>query len=147
MPGRQYEERFHQNPNRIWFGLGWILFSMSNIALAQKRCNPGASDREIKISNTEPYSGPASACSVVAKTQDADFKMINDKGGINGRLVNFISYDDAFSPPKTVEQTRKLVENDEALFAMGGVGTAANAAIHKYMNQKQALLRTHCQGC
>jgi ABC-type branched-subunit amino acid transport system substrate-binding protein len=117
--------------------LAACFISMSNAAVAQKRYDAGASDREIKIGNTGPYSGPGSAYSVVAKTQDAYFKMINDKGGINGRLVNFISYDDAFSPPKTVEQTRKLVENDEVLFVMGGIGTAANTAIHKYMNQKK----------
>ncbi|HEX7881596.1 MAG TPA: ABC transporter substrate-binding protein [Afipia sp.] len=124
---------------QLVFGLtlAGCISAMSNAAFAQKRYDPGASDREIKIGNTGPYSGPGSAYSVVAKTQDAYFKMINDKGGINGRLINFISYDDAFSPPKTVEQTRKLVENDEVLFVMGGIGTAANTAIHKYMNQKK----------
>ena len=121
----------------IGLALAGYFLSMSNIALAQKRYDVGASDSEIKIGNTGPYSGPASAYSVVARTQDAYFRMINDRGGINGRLVRFVSYDDAFSPPKTVEQTRKLVENDEVLFIMGGIGTAANTAIQKYMNQKK----------
>ncbi|KZD20773.1 ABC transporter substrate-binding protein [Tardiphaga robiniae] len=106
-------------------------------ALAQKTYGPGASDTEIKIGNTVPYSGPASAYGILGKAYGAYFKKINDEGGINGRKIVFISYDDAYSPPKTVEQTRKLVESDEVMAIVGNVGTAANAAIQKYVNAKK----------
>ena len=106
-------------------------------AIAQKAYDAGASDTEIKIGNIMPYSGPASAYSVIGKTFSAYFKMINEQGGINGRKVNFISYDDSYSPPKTVEQTRKLVENDEVLLLFGILGTPGNSAIHKYVNTKK----------
>ncbi|WP_398478545.1 ABC transporter substrate-binding protein [Tardiphaga sp.] len=106
-------------------------------ALAQKKYGPGASDTEIKIGNTVPYSGPASAYGILGKSYAAYFKLINDQGGINGRKINFISYDDGYSPPKTVEQTRKLVESDEVMAIVGNVGTAANAAIQKYLNAKK----------
>jgi len=106
-------------------------------AVAQKKYDPGATDTEIKVGNTNPYSGPASPYGTVGKTQVGYFKMINDQGGINGRKINFISYDDAYSPPKTVEQARRLVESDEILFMAGSFGTAGNSAIHKYMNAKK----------
>jgi branched-chain amino acid transport system substrate-binding protein len=106
-------------------------------AIAQKAYDAGASDSEIKIGNIMPYSGPASAYSVIGKTFSAYFKMVNEQGGINGRKVNFISYDDGYSPPKTVEQTRKLVENDEVLLMFGILGTSGNSAIHKYLNTKK----------
>jgi len=106
-------------------------------ALAQKKYGPGASDTEIKLGNTVPYSGPASAYGILGKSYAAYFKLINDQGGINGRKINFISYDDGYSPPKTVEQTRKLVESDEVMAIVGNVGTAANAAIQKYLNAKK----------
>ncbi|UGV25814.1 branched-chain amino acid ABC transporter substrate-binding protein [Rhodopseudomonas boonkerdii] len=106
-------------------------------ALAQKKYGPGASDTEIRIGNTVPYSGPASAYGILGKSYAAYFKLINDQGGINGRKINFISYDDGYSPPKTVEQTRKLVESDEVMAIVGNVGTAANAAIQKYLNAKK----------
>src|SRR6266481_8621366 len=86
---------------------------LSTQALAQNKYDTGASDNEIKIGNVEAYSGPASAYGVIGKTEDAYFKMINDQGGVNGRKINFISYDDGYSPPKTVEQVRKLIESDE----------------------------------
>lgn len=104
---------------------------------AQKKYDPGASDTEIKIGNIMPYSGPQSIYAQVGRTEAAFFKMINDRGGINGRRIDFISYDDAWSPPKTVEQARKLVESDEVLFMVGSAGTQTNAAIQKYMNQKK----------
>jgi branched-chain amino acid transport system substrate-binding protein len=104
---------------------------------AQKKYDPGASDREIKIGNTMPYSGPASAYGEFGKTFAAYFNKINAEGGISGRKINFISYDDAYSPPKTVEQTRRLVESDEVLFIFGAVGTATNTAIQRYMNEKK----------
>jgi len=106
-------------------------------ATAQKRYDPGASDTEIKIGNINPYSGPASSYGVIGKTEAAYFNKINADGGINGRKINFISYDDSYSPPKTVEQARKLVESDEVLFIFNGVGTPPNTAKQKYMNSKR----------
>ncbi len=106
-------------------------------ALAQKKYDTGATDTEIKIGNIMPYSGPASAYGIIGKTEAAYFKKINDAGGINGRKINFVSYDDAYSPPKTVEQARKLVESDEVLFIFNSLGTPPNSAIHKYMNSKK----------
>jgi ABC-type branched-subunit amino acid transport system substrate-binding protein len=106
-------------------------------ALAQKKYDGGATDTEIKIGNIMPYSGPASAYGVIGKTEAAYFKMINDAGGIHGRKINFISYDDAYSPPKAVEQARKLVESDEVLFIFNSLGTPSNSAIQKYMNSKK----------
>ena len=106
-------------------------------AAAQKKYDPGASDTEIKVGNIMPYSGPASAYGTIGKVQAAYFRMINETGGINGRKVNFISYDDGYSPPKTVEQARKLVEGDEVLLIFQSLGTAPNSAIQKYMNAKK----------
>src|SRR4030095_16588920 len=106
-------------------------------AHAQKKYDPGASDTEIKIGNIMPYSGPASAYATIGKTEDAYFKKINAEGGINGRKITFISYDDAYSPPKTVEQARRLVESDEVLLIFNSLGTANNTAIQKYMNTKK----------
>ncbi|HEV2603910.1 MAG TPA: ABC transporter substrate-binding protein [Microvirga sp.] len=106
-------------------------------ALAQKKYDPGASDTEIKIGNIMPYSGPASAYALIAKTQAAYFKKVNDEGGINGRKINFISYDDGYSPPKAVEQARKLVESDEVLLVFQPLGTPSNTAIQRYMNGKK----------
>src|SRR5438270_5791886 len=106
-------------------------------ALAQKKYGPGASDTEIKVGNLMPYSGPASAYGLIGKTIDAYFKKVNAEGGINGRKISFISYDDAYSPPKTVEQSRKLVESDEVLFIFQPLGTPSNTAIQKYMNSKK----------
>ncbi|HEY3790712.1 MAG TPA: ABC transporter substrate-binding protein [Bradyrhizobium sp.] len=114
-----------------------LLVASSSGALAQKKYDVGATDTEIKIGNIMPYSGPASAYGVIGKTEAAYFKMINDAGGINGRKINFISYDDGYSPPKTVEQARKLVESDEVLFIFNSLGTPPNSAIHKYMNSKK----------
>jgi branched-chain amino acid transport system substrate-binding protein len=106
-------------------------------ASAQKKYDEGASDTEIKIGHTNPYSGNASAYGVIGKTHEAIFKMINDKGGINGRKITFITYDDAYSPPKTVEMVRKLVEEDKVLLLFQTLGTPPNSAIHKYVNQKK----------
>src|SRR5262249_5402798 len=106
-------------------------------ASAQKKYDVGASDSEIKIGNIMPYSGPLSAYATIGKTQAAYFNKINAEGGVNGRKINFISYDDGFSPPKTVEQARKLVENDEVLFMFQSLGTPTNLAIIKYMNQNK----------
>jgi branched-chain amino acid transport system substrate-binding protein len=106
-------------------------------ALAQRKYDTGASDGEIKIGHTNPYSGPASAYSVIGKTETAYFNMINEQGGVNGRKIVFISYDDGYSPPKTVEQTRKLIESDGVLLLFNMLGTPTNSAIHKYVNQKK----------
>ncbi len=114
-----------------------LLAASTSGALAQKKYDTGATDTEIKIGNIMPYSGPASAYGVIGKTEAAYFKMINDAGGINGRKINFISYDDGYSPPKTVEQARKLVESDEVLLIFNSLGTPPNSAIHKYMNSKK----------
>src|SRR3982074_1697783 len=114
-----------------------VLAASSSGALAQKKYDTGATDTEIKIGNIMPYSGPASAYGVIGKTEAAYFKKINAEGGINGRKINFISYDDAYSPPKTVEQARKLVESDEVLFIFNPLGTPPNSAIQKYMNSKK----------
>ncbi len=109
----------------------------SSTALAQKKYDTGASDTEIKIGNIMPYSGPASAYGVIGKTEKAYFDKINAEGGINGRKINFISYDDGYSPPKAVEQARKLVESDEVLVVFNPLGTPSNSAIQKYLNAKK----------
>ncbi|MBN9581928.1 MAG: ABC transporter substrate-binding protein [Afipia sp.] len=114
-----------------------VAFVATGSASADKKYGPGASDTDIKIGNISPYSGPASGYATIAKAQAAYFRMINESGGINGRKINYISYDDAYSPPKTVEQARKLVESDEVLFLLSPLGTPGNSAIHKYMNQKK----------
>ena len=112
------------------------MFSGSS-AFAQKKYDDGVTDTEIKIGNTNPYSGPASAYAQIAKTIDAYFKSVNDSGGINGRKIKFISLDDGYSPPKTVEIVRQLVEQDKIFALFQPLGTPCNTAIHKYMNQKK----------
>src|SRR5213595_1213984 len=120
------------------FSTAVIAFAaISGSALAQKKYDTGATDAEIKIGNIMPYSGPASAYGVIGKTEEAYFKKINAEGGINGRKINFVSYDDGYSPPKAVEQARKLVESDEVLFIFNSLGTPPNSAIQKYMNTKK----------
>lgn len=114
-----------------------LLLSAAFPAWAQKRYDHGADDATIKIGNIMPYSGPASAYGVIGKTEEAYFKMINDQGGINGRKIVFTSYDDGYSPPKTVEVARRLVESDEVLLIFQSLGTAANSAIMRYMNAKK----------
>jgi branched-chain amino acid transport system substrate-binding protein len=114
-----------------------VLATTSGTVFAQKKYDSGATDTEIKIGNIVPYSGPASAYGVIGKTEEAYFKMINDRGGINGRKVNFVTYDDGYSPPKAVEQVRRLVENDEVLAVFNPLGTPSNTAIQKYLNAKK----------
>ena len=106
-------------------------------AYAQKKYDTGATDTEIKLGQTNPFSGPASSYATIGKTQAAYMKMINDKGGVNGRKINLIQYDDAYSPPKAVEQVRKLVESDEVLLTFQLLGTPSNAAVQKYLNSKK----------
>ncbi len=113
------------------------LLTGRSVAFAQKKYDDGASDTEIKIGHTNPYSGPASSYGVIGKTLQAYWKSVNEAGGINGRKINFISYDDGYQPPKTVEMVRKLVEEDKVLACFNTLGTPCNTAIHKYMNQKK----------
>ncbi|WP_024509211.1 ABC transporter substrate-binding protein [Bradyrhizobium sp. ARR65] len=106
-------------------------------AFAQKKYDTGATGTEIKIGNVEAYSGPASAYGIIGKTEEAYFKMVNDNGGVNGRKINFISYDDGYSPPKTVEQVRKLIESDEVFLVFNALGTPTQTAVQKYQNTKK----------
>jgi branched-chain amino acid transport system substrate-binding protein len=116
---------------------GLLAASVATAANAQKKYDPGATDTEIKIGNIMPYSGPLSAYATIGKTEAAYFKKVNEEGGINGRRINFISYDDGYNPAKTVEQARKLVEDDEVLLIFNPLGTPGNTAIQKYMNAKK----------
>src|SRR3954454_14025582 len=125
------------NKRLLLASIASLAIAVAGPALAQKKYGPGASDTEIKLGNTNPYSGPASAYGLIGKTIEAYFKKVNAEGGINGRKINFISYDDAYSPPKTVEQVCKLVESDEGLLVFQPLGTPSNSAIHKYMNSKK----------
>ena len=121
----------------IMAGLAIFAIVGGNPASAQKKYDQGATDIEIKVGNIMPYSGPASAYGVIGKTEAAYFNKINAEGGINGRKINFISYDDGYSPPKAVEQARKLVESDGVLLIFQSLGTPSNTAIQKYMNLKK----------
>ena len=109
----------------------------ANPAFAQKKYGPGVTDKEIKIGTTTPFSGPASAYSAGAVSATAYFQKVNDEGGVNGRKINYVALDDAYSPPKTVEQIRRLIESEEVLFLVNPVGTATNMAVVKYINQKK----------
>ena len=116
---------------------GTVALLLATAAHAQKAYGPGVTDTEVKIGQTEPFSGPASNYGIVAKIEAAYFDMINETGGVNGRKINLIAFDDALSPPKTVEQTRRLVESDDVLAIVGTFGTAANIGISKYLNAKK----------
>ena len=122
---------------RLAAGAALAIALTASSAYAQKKYDTGATDTEIKIGQTVPFSGPASAYATIGKAQAAYFKMINDQGGINGRKINLIQYDDAYSPPKAVEQVRKLVESDEVLLTFQIIGTPSNAAVQKYLNAKK----------
>jgi branched-chain amino acid transport system substrate-binding protein len=115
----------------------FLIAASGGSAIAQKKYDTGATDTEIKIGNIMPYSGPASAYGVIGRTQAAYFRKVNAEGGINGRKITFISYDDAYNPSKTVEQARKLVESDEVLLIFSPLGTPTNSAIQRYMNEKK----------
>ncbi len=119
----------------IWFAAAALAFA--GPAMAQKKYDSGASDTEIKIGQTMPYSGPGSAYGTIGRAQSAYFQMINDQGGVNGRRITLISLDDAYTPPKTVEQIRRLVEDDGVLLIFQSLGTAANTAIQKYLNARK----------
>src|ERR1700757_4928469 len=116
---------------------GVLATALAGTAHAEKKYDPGATDTEIKIGNIMPYSGPASAYATIGKTEAAYFNKLNSAGGINGRKINFISYDDGYSPSKAVEQARKLVESDEVLLIFNSLGTPSNSAIQKYMNARK----------
>jgi|SRR5579883_2220032 len=113
------------------------IIATAGIALAANHYDPGANDTTIKIGNIMPYSGPVSAYGVIGRIEAAYFRKINDEGGINGRKIDFVSYDDSYSPPKTVEQARKLVEDDQVLLVFGSLGTPTNTAIRPYLNGKK----------
>ncbi len=119
-------------------GLVFLALGSSGASVAaDKQYDPGVSDTEIKIGNVEAYSGPASVYGVIGKIEDAYFRMINEQGGVNGRKINFISYDDGYSPPKTVEQTRKLIESDEVFLVFNALGTPTQTAVQRYQNAKK----------
>src|SRR5713226_2009877 len=119
----------------ILLAVGVAAATLAPVVLAQTVV--GVTATEIKIGNTNPYSGPASAYGTIGKVIGAYFKKVNDEGGINGRKINYISYDDQYSPPKTVEMVRKLVEQDQVALLFQTLGTPPNSAIHKYMNEKK----------
>jgi branched-chain amino acid transport system substrate-binding protein len=127
----------HSRRQLLIFGVFVLANVTSSAVFGQKAYDPGVSDTEIKIGSIVPYSGPASAYAAIGKIEAAYFRKINDEGGIAGRKINFISYDDAYSPPKTMEQARRLVENDEVLLIFNSIGTSPNTAIQKYMNLKK----------
>jgi len=122
---------------RLLTGTAIAVALSASPASAQKKYDTGATDTEIKLGQTNPFSGPASSYATIGKTQAAYMKMINDQGGVNGRKINLIQYDDAYSPPKAVEQVRKLVESDEVLLMFQLLGTPSNAAVQKYLNVKK----------
>src|SRR5262245_41368357 len=124
-------------PRRLLSAILSVLALASSSALAEKKYGPGASDTEVKIGQTMPYSGPASSYGTIGKAEVAYLKLINEQGGINGRKINLISLDDGYSPPRTVEQIRRLVEEEQVLFTFQTLGTPPNTAIQKYMNAKK----------
>src|ERR1700688_1917092 len=124
----------------IWLAGSAVLLAFSLAAAsaaAEKRYGPGVTDTEIKIGGTAPYSGPASAYSTAAVAELAYFKMLNEQGGVNGRKINLVSLDDGYSPPKTVEQTRRLVEQEQVAFLFNSLGTACCASVRQYMNDNK----------
>jgi len=125
------------NKRLLLASIAGVAVALAGPALAQKKYDTGATDKEIKIGNINPYSGPASAYGTIGKTIGAYFNKVNAEGGINGRKINYVTYDDGYSPPKAVEQVRKLVESDEVLLVFQPLGTPSNTAIQKYMNSKK----------
>src|SRR5678815_2976167 len=123
--------------SRPWQLLLLALAVSATSVFAQKKYDPGATDTEIKIGQTMPYSGPASAYGTIGRVEAAYFQKVNDEGGVNGRKLKLLSLDDGYSPPKTVEMTRKLVEQDEVLADIGSLGTPTNSSIQKYLNSKK----------
>src|SRR3979411_1664357 len=136
-PRRNQGMPFMKNKKLTLLAAAAFAVLATQTAFAQKKYDTGASDTEIKIGNVEAYSGPASAYGIIGKTEDAYFKMINDQGGVNGRKINFITYDDGYSPPKTVEQVRKLIESDEVFLVFNARGPPPQTAVKKYHNSKK----------
>jgi branched-chain amino acid transport system substrate-binding protein len=136
MSFRQLEDIMSIKNHLVCAGLALGLAAWLPAAMAQKKYDPGASDTEIKIGQTMPYSGPASAYGALGRAEAAYFKKINAEGGINGRKIVFVSLDDGYSPSKTVEATRRLVERDEVLLMFGSLGTATNTAVQAYLNAR-----------
>ncbi|HEX6840927.1 MAG TPA: ABC transporter substrate-binding protein, partial [Stellaceae bacterium] len=126
-----------QKNQLLWAAALLPALVLAQPAAAQKKYGPGVTDKEIKIGQTMPYSGPASSYGTIGKAEAAYFAMINDHGGVNGRKINLISLDDGYTPPKTVEQTRRLVEEEGVLVDFSPLGTPTNTAIHKYLNAKK----------
>src|ERR1700681_588001 len=144
MPAHDLRHLWRERTMPIWMrslvalaGFAAAAALTATAASAEKKYDPGASDTEIKIGNIMPYSGPASSYGVIGRTEAPYFNKVNAEGGINGRKVSFISYDDGYSPPKAIEQARKLVEGDEVLLIFQSLGTPSNSAIMKYMNAKR----------
>ena len=129
--------RFKKTHQAILLAAATALVGVSNYATADKKYGPGVTDSEIKIGNTNPYSGPASAYSTIGKGINAYFDLVNASGGVNGRKLNFVTLDDGYSPPKTKEQFRKLIEREKVAFMFQSLGTPTNSAVHKYVNQKK----------
>src|SRR5436305_5492120 len=127
-------ERMMRTNQLLWAAALLPALVLAQPAAAQKKYGPGVTDTEIKIGQTMPYSGPASAYGTIGKAEAAYFTMVNEQGGINGRKINFISRDDGYSPPKTVEVVRKLVEEDQVLLVFNPLGTPPNTAIRGYLN-------------
>jgi branched-chain amino acid transport system substrate-binding protein len=125
------------SPKQLLCNALWVLVLAAPSVLAEKKYGPGATDTEIKVGQTMPYSGPGSSYGTIGKAEVAYFRMINEQGGVSGRKVNLISLDDGYSPPRTVEQIRKLVEQEQVLLTFQTLGTAANTAIQKYMNMRK----------
>src|SRR4249920_76385 len=124
-------------PHQVLIWLVAVALTLPDLAMAQKKYDPGASDTEIKIGQTMPYSGSGSAYGTIGRAEAAYFQMINDQGGANGRKITLLSLDDGYTPAKTVEQVRRLVEDDGVLFIFQSLGTAANTAIQKYLNARK----------
>src|SRR5580693_1015709 len=122
---------------RTALSAGLAAVAACRISRARAADTPGVTPTEIKIGNTMPYSGPASSYSVIGRTEAAFFNMVNDNGGLAGRKINFVSLDDGYSPPKTVEDVRRLVEEDQVAFCFQNLGTPCNSAIAPYLNQKK----------
>ena len=129
--------RFPESTCTPWASRLSMLAAIPAQAQTAAKYDTGADDKTIKIGTTAPLSGPVSAFAQIAKSAEAYFRKVNDEGGVNGRRIEMIIADDAYSPPKTVEQTRRLVESDEVLLIFGGVGTPTNSAVHKYLNDKK----------
>jgi ABC-type branched-subunit amino acid transport system substrate-binding protein len=144
-PGRETKMRNQSRRDFCATAIATLFASTASVRAGEKKYSPGASDTEIKLGQTVPHSGPGSLYGVLGRVGEAYFQMINEQGGLNGRKITFLTLDDAYSAPKCVEATRRLVEQDEVLALFGSLGTAPQTAVHKYLNSKgvpQLLLNT-----